>query len=177
MSWKSGWIALGLLAVCGLVTVYVMGRRLPEEYTASVTGIVPTPIDRVWELVSDTAQNANWRTGIHYLRHLDPQDGDFCWEEQQSELSIPFCLQEQKPPFRQVVRMTHAPRGEGASSFRGTWTWELSPDGPERTRVTITERSTSTPPVWRFIGHYVAKEDSPVKQYLKDLQAESVRQR
>ena len=177
MSWKSGWIALLVLALCGLAAVYVLGRRVPEEHTVSISGIVPAPINRVWELVSDTPQNSNWRTGIHYLRHLDPQDGEFCWEEQQSELSIPLCLQEQEPPIRQVVRMTHAPKGEGPSSFRGTWTWELAPDGPGRTHVTITERATKTPPLWRFVEHYVTKEDSSVKQYLKDLQVESVRQR
>ncbi|RXH56015.1 hypothetical protein GRAN_2872 [Granulicella sibirica] len=163
--------------MCGFAAVEVMGRRVPEERIASVTGIVPASIDRVWELVSDTPQNSNWRTGIHYLRHLDPQDGEFCWEEQQSELSIPFCIQEQQPPFRQVIRMTHAPRGEGPNPFRGIWIWDLEPDGPARTRITITEHTRKRSPVWRFIEHYVTKEDSPVKQYLKDLQAESVRQR
>jgi hypothetical protein len=35
--------------------------------------------------------------------------------------------------------------------------------------VTITERGTTGPAMWRFVGHYVMGEDGSIKQYLSDL--------
>jgi uncharacterized protein YndB with AHSA1/START domain len=176
MGWKGRWAVLLLIALCCPVTVYVMGRRLPEEFTVTVSGVVPASVDRTWELVSDTAEGPTWRTGLRHSKYLPPQNGDFCWEEMQSEIGFDLCLQEQVPPMRQVVRFSHDDKDDD-TPFHGTWTWELAPIDATRTRVTITERHTQSPTIWRFIHHYLSNEDSAAKQYLKDLQVESVRQR
>ena len=177
MGLGKGWIAVFVLAGCAAATVFVMGRRLPVAHVASISGVVQAPQERGWELVSDTPQQANWRTGVRYITSLPPQQGRYCWEEARGAISIPFCPEEEMAPGRRVVRVALTRKGKKPSFSGGTWTWELAQDGPSSTRVTITERVTITSPLWRFLGHYVRGDDSSVKQYLADLRVESTRQR
>ena len=60
MTWWRG-IAFSVVVAFGVV--YWMGSRLPVEHHAVATGRVGASQDKVWSLVSDTATQAQWRTG------------------------------------------------------------------------------------------------------------------
>lgn len=171
MKWLRGLAGILLVLLVAVAVMYGLGRRLPVEHVAMASGLVEASQDRVWELISDTAEQPNWRTD---LVGVMPHKGDgesSCWVEATRSMEMPLCLMVEEPKVRRVVRV-----GDPTLPFAGTWTYELAPVAAG-TAVTITERGRVRPALWRFVGHYVMGEDTNVKQYLKDLQVEAVRQR
>jgi hypothetical protein len=171
MKWSRGVAGILMAVVAGVAVVYGMGRRLPAEHVATAAGVVGASQDKVWELITDTAQEANWRSGLLAVKPLPEQGGSPCWTEAGGGMLMPLCVMVEEPEVRRVVRV-----GDASLPFGGTWTWELAPVAGG-TMVTITERATVERALWRFRGHYVMGDDTNVKQYLKDLQAEAVRRR
>jgi uncharacterized protein YndB with AHSA1/START domain len=157
-----GWLSVVIvLAIC---TAIFMGSRLPVEHTASVADTIPASQQKVWGLITDPAAMPKWRTGLKAVTLLPPENGAPCWAEMQSSMVMPLCADVRVEPARQVVRIA-----DPKLPFGGTWTYELEPAGESATKVTITERGTTGPAMWRFVGHYVMGEDGSIKQYLSDL--------
>jgi hypothetical protein len=157
-----GWLSVVIvLAIC---TAIFMGSRLPAEHTASVTDTIPASQQKVWGLITDVAAQPNWRTGLKAVTLLPSENGAQCWAEVQSSMTMPLCADMREEPTRQVVRIA-----DPKLPFGGNWTYVLEPAGENATKITITERGTTGPAMWRFVGHYVMGEDGSIKQYLGDL--------
>ena len=157
-----GWLSVVIvLAIC---TALFMGSRLPEEHTASVAETIPASQQKVWNLITDTSTQADWRTGLKAVTPLPSENGATCWAEVQSGMTMPLCADVREAPVRQVVRIANP-----KLPFGGTWTYVLEPEGENATKVTITENGTTGPSMWRFVDHYILHEDGQIKEYLKDL--------
>jgi hypothetical protein len=79
-------------------------------------------------------------------------------------MKMPLCVEVTEPLKTRVVRIA-----DKDLPFGGTWTYELEPSGADQTKLTITERGTTGPAIWRFVGHYLIGEDSNLKKYESDL--------
>jgi hypothetical protein len=126
--------------------------------------VIPASQEKVWSLITDTASQANWRTGLKAVSPLPSQNGATCWAEVESGMTMPLCADVREAPVRQVVRIA-----DPKLPFGGTWTYVLEPVGENATKVTITENGTTGPAMWRFVDHYILHEDGEIKQYLGDL--------
>jgi hypothetical protein len=157
-----GWLSVVIMLAIG--AAFVMGGRLPPDHTATITGTVSAPQQKVWQLISDVSSQPNWRSGLKAITPLPPQGDAPCWAEVQSSMTMPLCADLTQPPTRRVVRIE-----DPKLPFGGTWTYELQPAGTSSTLVTITEHGTISPAIWRFMDHYVMGEDSQIKRYLADL--------
>jgi len=169
MSWLRGVAGLALVLVAAVGVVYWMGSRLPLEHRAVATGRVEASQSVVWKLVTDTATQTAWREGLAKVEFLSGEE--HCWVETQQSMKIAFCTVREVPENLRVVRV------KGQADFGGRWTYALEPLGAGATEVTITEDGFVKSPLWRFMGHYMMGEETNVKQFLRDLQAEAVRQR
>jgi len=170
MVWMRGVVGLALLLAITFGAVYWMGRRLPLEHRAVASGRVEASQDVVWRLVDHPATYVAWRTG---LIKVSVQPGDeHCWIETSRSMEVTLCVVEEVPKVRKVVRI-----GGNEMRFGGTWTYELTPLGPDATEVTVMENGFVNPPLWRFVGHYVMGEATNARQFVADLQAEAVRKR
>ena len=158
----SGYFFVVLLAL--VATVLVMGSRLPVEHTASVSAVVEAPQDKVWAMISDVSAQPGWRTGLKAVEMLPEGAAGPCWREVQSAMSMPLCVTASEAPRIRVATIA-----DPKLPFGGSWTYQLEPAGAGATRVTITERGTTKPAMWRFAGHYLMGEDGQIKQYLRDL--------
>jgi hypothetical protein len=163
------WVALALVvAAC---TVYGMGRRLPMEHRAVAEGVVQASQDRVWRLVDDNATQTQWRANLLKISPVQDSADGRCWLEAHRTAAMKVCQVEEVPKSRMVLRMV------GTKKYGGTWTFTFRPVGPDATEVTMVEDGWVNSALLRFLGHYAMGEQTNVKQYLSDLQAEAVRRR
>jgi hypothetical protein len=170
MVWMRSLAGLALLLAAAFGVVYWMGRRLPVQHRAVASGRVEASQDAVWRLVDDPATHAAWRKGIIQIS-MQPGE-ERCWIETHRSMDLMLCPVEVVPKARKAVRVA-----EKDMRFGGTWTYELTPLGADATEVTVTEDGYVPPPLWRFLGHYVMGEETDVRQFVADLQAEAMRKR
>ncbi len=153
-----------MVIVAAICVALVMGSRVPVAHTVTVSETIPASQEKVWSLITDTAAQPNWRTGLKSIHPLPSEHGATCWAEVESGMTMPLCADVREAPMRQVVRIA-----DPKLPFGGTWTYVLAPMGENATQVTITENGTTGPMMWRFVDHYILHEDGEIKQYLSDL--------
>ena len=163
----SGYLFIVLLLLTAVVLG--LGSRLPVEHTATVSSLIPASQQRIWALITDVEAQPRWRTGLKAVEVLPAGPNGPCWREIQTSMAMPLCVAASEAPRRRVVRIA-----DPKLPFGGDWTYEIqqtvAATGGCATRVTITERGTTGPAMWRFFGHYVYGEDRSIRQYLKDLE-------
>ncbi len=171
----SGYVFIVLLL--GTAAVMWLGSRLPAEHRAVATAEIAAPEARVWGLIADVAKQPEWRTGLKAVEMQPAGEAGPCWTEVQQAMRMPLCVTASEAPAegggaaRRVVGIA-----DPKLPFGGDWTYELEPIGSGgSTRVTITERGTTGPAMWRFAGHYVLGEDTQIKTYLRDLKTAAER--
>ena len=170
---RAAMLLLCLVAV-PLAAAYVVGTQLPEEHTATASGIVQATPTRVWELITDFTVQQSWRKGPLILVRgpVRQANGEPCWLEGWLLAKLTLCEVDSQPDRKRVVRTL------GASlPFGSTWTYDLSPNDPDgsTTRLAMTQQSSLESPLERFIGRYVLRQNTSTEQYLRDLQAEALR--
>ncbi|MFT3712058.1 MAG: SRPBCC family protein [Archangium sp.] len=155
-------LALIIIAVLvALVLVmFIVGAMLPKDHVASRSVTLSVPPEVVFALISDVKNAPSWRSGLSAV------EGD---EQRFIEVTrhgrIPFRVLENTAPSKRVAQID-----DPSLPFGGTWTWELVPEGTSGTRVTVTERGTVGPPLFRFLSRFVFGHDGTLKQVLNDLQ-------
>jgi hypothetical protein len=161
-----------LVLVFAAVLVYAVGSRLPVNHTASVTGVVPAPPDRVFALITDVANSAAWRPEIKSVSVLAPVPGpngkQAHWVESlgHGQTMTFLAVRSEAPTHREVL--LDLPNG----SYGGTWIYELSPGPtPGTTTLRITETGFIHPPLYRFMMVHVFGPTRNLNLYMKDLQA------
>jgi hypothetical protein len=159
-------LLLFIVVVAGFVLVaMVMGANLPHEHTAAASAEIAAPQAQIWQLLEDVNKQPTWRTGLLAIEPMQPQNGHICWTEVQKHMRMPLCEDITTAQSTRVVRIA-----DPSLPFGGTWTYELQPIGANATRLTITEKGTTGPALFRFIGHYIYHEDTMIKQYEADVQ-------
>ena len=163
-------LILILLPIALVAGAYMMGTNLPEDHTATASGLVQASPERVNELLSDYSAQENWRHGPLILVRgpVKPKLGEHCWLEGWLLTKVIFCTADDAQPTHRVVQ-TEASK----IPFDATWTFDLVPAGLA-TNLTITEQTTIDPPLWRFFGQYILRSHTAATQYLRDVQAEAL---
>jgi hypothetical protein len=120
-------------------------------------------------LVDDSATQPQWRAGLIKVNPLQNTPEGRCWVETHRSAVITLCQVDEAPKSHLAVRIV------GNNSYGGTWTYTLRPTSVNTTEVILEEDGWVGSPLMRFLGHYLIGEDTNVKQFLHDLQAEAVR--
>src|SRR5882757_8270211 len=125
-------ILLGLVVVVAVAfaVMYAMGSRLPVAHVATVSVTLPAAQDKVWQMITDTAAQPTWRTGLKAVEPMPPRNGLNCWREVQSGMKMPLCVESSAPPQVEVVRIA-----DPSLPFGGTWKYELEAVDPAQTKL------------------------------------------
>ena len=134
--------------------------------------MVDAPQARVWELLSNTAEQPNWRLGLGDITRGGWDRTVGCWTEHWSGTKLAICREEEQPMDRIVLRTAKWER-----RIRGRWTYTLEAESASSTRVTLTEDVVVTSPLRRLLRHIGSAEDGRMRDLMRDLQAEGPRQR
>ena len=156
-------VLLALVLIAGLIAVLV-GRRLPERHSATVTREIPAPLGKVAVFVRDVAAHSSWRTGITRIEITERLEGSVRYVEHGSNGRIPFV-------FREVVpeREYHSVIDTDALPFGGEWTFTLVALDSARTQVTIREDGVVRSALFRFVSTYMMGHTRTIDGYLDDL--------
>lgn len=156
--WIAAAVILGIPALLALIGAFV-----PRNHLARVSITLQSPPDRVWSVVSDFAGTPRWRPDVKRV-DLEPAGaGPLRFVEHSRNGKVPFEVVSQEPPRRQVVRIV-----DHDQPFGGTWTWELTREGPG-TRLTITEAGFVKNPIFRAVGLVFFSPTATIEGYLRGL--------
>jgi uncharacterized protein YndB with AHSA1/START domain len=163
MKWV--WIAAGLVALAGLAlaVLSLLGTRLPREHVASRRITLARSPEEVFAVIRDFGAAPSWRKDVKRVEVL-AGGGVVRFREEGRHGSIAMEVAEEAPPRRLVTRIA-----DETLPFGGTWTYELEPEGPGATRITITERGLVKPPVFRALSAYVFTHHRTLDTYLRAL--------
>lgn len=155
-------VALFAIALIGL---YIYGRSLPVEHTASVTRTYSASKDVIWKLITNYPEIPGWWSDVKSIETETRADGTIVsWNLDSHGNRIPFITMEEVPGKRLVRKIA-----SDELPFGGTWTFELEALGPDLTRLTVREDGFVKPPMFRAIGLLFIGQDTTLKSFADAL--------
>ena len=159
------WIFITIGVVAGLVAlIAIVGALLPRDHIATVTARIAAPPSAVWTAITDAANYPTWRADVTRVEMLPPVATGPSWREYSRHGAITMVVDVADAPRRMVGRIAD----EGLP-FGGTWVYEIEPDGPSSSTVTITERGAVYNPVFRFVSKFIMGHTATLDAYLRAL--------
>lgn len=141
------WVLIIIGGLVGLVVrAAIIGLFLPKGHVATHDMRLAAPPDSVWAVVTDFAKQPEWFAEVKSAERAPDVNGHPAWRENYGGFTATMETAEWDPP-RRLVRVLHADN----AGFRGSWTWDLAPDGAG-TRLMITERGEVDNPIFRLMG-------------------------
>ncbi len=158
------WVMFALGGIVVLIALAaVIGMTLPKGHVAQHEVRLAQPPDSVWAVITDFAKQPEWSALVESSEKIADINGHPAWRENFGGFTADMETAEWEPPHR-LVRVVHAQN----AGFRGSWTWELAPDGPG-TRLIITERGEVDNPIFRLMTRLMDPTKS-ARQYGHALQ-------
>ena len=155
-------IFIGLI----IISMYRIGRNLPEEHTATQTRVFATSPEELWSIITNYPEYEKWRYQLKSVKILAEKDGYQTWQEVNlRNKTITYIEIEKQAPVRLVAQID-----DTGMPFGGQWIYELTPE-ESGTRLTITEDGKIYNPIFRFIAHYFMDETQSMRDYLLALNA------
>lgn len=158
------WLTIAIAVVVGIPLVLAaIGLSLPRGHVNTRTVRLARSPQDVWDVISDFAGAAAWRTELKRVELRPPVDGKPSFVEHGKHGTMPFVVEELVAPQRLVVRILDA-----GLAFGGCWILEVAPDG-DGARLTITEDGFIKNPIFRTLARTVYSTSSTIEQYLRGL--------
>ena len=148
--------AIILLLVIGgaILTVYLVGRSQPEEYTVKRAIRLHLPVADVWKMLAGYDNYTMWRMDLDSVS-LPPEAGTWV-EYYKGGKSNRFQMIVVEPERQMIIRL-YSPKPD----LSGEWTFHIQPEGDQiSTRLSITETGVVTSPFARAFGLF---KDSPTE--------------
>ncbi|MEM1246512.1 MAG: SRPBCC family protein [Acidobacteriota bacterium] len=157
--------AAALLFALLVAVVVVSGFVSPAEHVASVTLELDTPIDIVWERISDVEFYSSWRSDLETLELLERSEHlvGTRFREVGREEPVLFEILQAEPPRKLVSRIA-----DDELPFGGQWTFELRPRSGGGTTLQITEEGFVRSFLFRALGPLFSKT-ATMELWLTDL--------
>jgi uncharacterized protein YndB with AHSA1/START domain len=158
-------VLVAILAII-VIAALLIGRRLPERHTATVTREIAAPLARVAAIIRDVEQQPSWRGGLKRIEVTARGDSLLRYVEHGSNGAIPFAFQEaaEGTEFRSVIDTDSLP-------FGGQWTITLTAIDHAHTKVSIREDGIVRSALFRFVSTYLMGHTRTIDGYLQDLAA------
>ena len=158
-------VVTGAVLAVILGTVFVLGTRLPESHSTTVTAVFPVSVETLWTAATDHRGYALWRSGVDAVERLPDMDGHVAWAETGSAGPITMMIEESSAPTRYVIRIADV---EAQRAFGGTWTFTFREEGTGA-RLSITEDGEIYNPLFRFIARHIVGHDRTLRRFLDEL--------
>ena len=156
--------ALGII-VALIATVLLIGSLLPKQHSATRASSFHRPPDAIWSAITDYSKFPEWRKSVTRVEALPSANGNPLWREfDKYDHSLPFEIDESKPPQRLVTRIA-----DPNLPFGGTWTYEITPQADGSTMLRITENGEIRNIFFRFVSRFLMGYTKTMEDYLNAL--------
>ena len=160
------WLAWIVVVLVGLIALIgVVGLLLPVRHVAAVRIHIRQPPERIFDVISDVAGAAEWRSDVERVEILSAPPAAPRWRETTGAGTLVMAVDESSAPSRFVTRID-----DPGQPFGGRWIHELVP-ASDGTTVTITEEGEVYNPFFRFMSRFVFGHTATMDAALKKLRA------
>ena len=157
-------VIIGVLVIVVVsVGAYLFAASLPAEVQASRTRTINAPVDRVFALVTNVADQPRWRQDVASVTVAD--DGRRWTEQTKQGIAISF-EETGRVPLQRFEIAFSSPQG-----FTGVWVGEFAATAQGQTEVTFTETIRTESPIGRLMQRIFAPPGAHIELYLRDLEA------
>ena len=159
------WIILVIAIVAAISAVVVtIGSALPKKHHVSRRAHFNRSPVEIWEVMTDYAGQASWRTDVRRVERLPDRNGRPVWRETDRRgQALEIETVESVAPHRLARRIANE-----NLAFGGSWTYEIGEYG-EVTSLTISEDGEVYNPVFRFINRFIIGQTATLDAYLRAL--------
>jgi hypothetical protein len=171
-------LSLAVLLLLAVWIAYIDGKTLPVEHTASVTGTISAPPEKVFARIIDVAAAPRWRSGVKAVSILPPVEGpngrqDHWIEDLGHGQTMTFLAMKTVAPTPPAeIGLRQVLLDVPGAAYGGTWTYRLAQgQTPGTTTLTITEAGFIHPPIYRFMMHHVLGMTYNLDQYLSAMKS------
>ena len=159
------WIAIAVGVVVALIVLIVMiGSILPRDHVATMSARISAPPATVWATITQPDSFTMWRSDLTRVEMLPAAPSGASWREHSRNGAMTMVVESAESPKRMVTRIV-----DQNLPFGGRWEYDIEPDGPDASRVTITERGWVSNPIFRFVSRFVMGHTATIDAYLRAL--------
>jgi len=150
-------------AIAGLLLLLAaVGLFLPRRHVARRWVRIGRPPAEVFRAISDFPSWPAWYPGARRVELFEGPDGRRRCTLHGRFGPMTAVVEELEPPRLLRTRL------EGETSFGGTWTYEVAPDGAG-SRVTVTEDGVVGNPLFRTLARFVFGHARTIEGFLRAL--------
>jgi uncharacterized protein YndB with AHSA1/START domain len=159
------WIAIAVGVIVALIVlIVVIGSLLPRDHVATVSARIAAPPSKVWATISQPDSFTTWRSDLTRVEVLPPTASGASWREHSRNGAMTMVIEDAQPPRRMATRIV-----DENLPFGGRWEFDVAPDGPDASLVTVTERGWVSNPLFRFVSRFVMGHTATLEAYLRAL--------
>ena len=141
-----------ILLVIVIAGLYLYGRSIPREHTASSTVTLVAPADSVYKVVRNFGAHPTWWTDVKSSTRIDGKPRE-SWEQNMGPGGIIQMEITREVVGRQFVVTI---LNDTQQDWGGTWTYDIVTTGAG-TEVTITEEGWVESPFFRVVAKMMGK--------------------
>lgn len=158
-------IGVGIVVLL-VVLVAVVGWTLPKHHRVTLGRVYHATPSALFTLISDVRAFPSWRRDVKSVEVLTEDNGHLRWRETtKNGPPITYVVERSVPNELLVGRIA-----DTNLAFGGSWTYQLLPETPNETMLTITEDGDVYNPIFRFVSRYVIGQSATIEHYLDDVE-------
>lgn len=146
-----------------LIIIYIGGTLLPKKIVGTKSDWLDAPSSLVWLIMTDHANENEWRSGVRLVEKVPSSDRKPLWKETHyGKLTYTYKTIESKTRQKLVREIVDH------HYLRGTISYSLE-EQEGRTKLTISQDFEVTKPLYRYVTQWFSPKTKEMDQYISDL--------
>ncbi|MFL2746005.1 MAG: hypothetical protein ACJ0A9_01605 [Dehalococcoidia bacterium] len=163
------WI-ISLVFIIVLITIFslmIISKSVSEQYAVSSMAYYNCDLKKLWDLATDFANQATWRTGVIKIEKISDVSGRNIWKEFNSNGQVMKIETLEYSPMRRVVRRL-INENEGGEII---WIYDFAEVG-EISTLTVSEEGKLLNPILKLISKFNSSKTKVLNMYFQDISNE-----
>jgi len=161
---------ISLVLIIVLITIFLLitiSKSVSEQYEVSSMAYYNCNLKKLWDLVTDFANQATWRTGIIKVEKISDMSGRNIWQEFNSNGQVMKIETLEYSPMRRIVRRL-INENEGGEII---WVYDFAEVG-EISTLTVSEEGKLLNPILKLISKFNSSKTKVLNMYFQDISNE-----
>ena len=160
------WI-ISLVFIIVLITIFslmIISKSVSEQYAVSSMAYYNCDLKKLWDLATDFANQAAWRTGVIKIEKISDVSGRNIWKEFNSNGQVMKIETSEYSPMRRLVRRLINENEDGEI----IWIYDFAEVG-EVSTLTVSEQGKLLNPILKLISKFNSSKTKVLNMYFQDI--------